>query len=162
MSPVDLDALEQVIVLSATAELETDPVRRFLLLGFRSACESKAGRDVRALIGADRASRRRVQRRALMRAARLLQPEGEFCWSTAERLASAIAYFESRTWRLCQSREPEGDPLAVELRTVFLAGDFPRSTRRLHDELYGQDWQDLSVDQRGNCVIASTPRGENA
>ncbi len=162
MAAPDLDALEQVIVLSATAELETDPVRRFLLLGWRAACESGNARDVRALIGADRASRRRVQRRALMRAARLLQPEGEFCWATAERLAAAIAYFERRTWRLCQSRAPEGDPLAVELRTVFLAGDFPRSVKRLHEELYGQDWQDLSVDESGDWAIASTPRGENA
>lgn len=142
---IDLDALEQVLVEAATAELEPDPVRRFLLLGFRAACESKDARDVRNLIGADRASRRRVQRRALMRAARLLQPEGEFCWSTAQQLAAAIKYFDRRAWRLCQSRAPEGDPLAVELRIAFLAGRFPRSTRRLYEELHGQEMPDMSA-----------------
>jgi hypothetical protein len=142
---IDLDVLERVLVESATAELEPDPVRRFLLLGFRAACEAGNARDVRTLIGADRASRRRLQRRALLRAARLLQPEGEFDWSTAQRLAAAVAYFESRTWRWCRSREPEGDPLAVELRKAFLAGEFPRSTKRLYEELYGQEMPDMSV-----------------
>ena len=144
---IDLDALEQVLVEAATAELEPDPVRRFLLLGFRAVCESNDARDVRNLIGADRASRRRVQRRALMRAARLLQPEGEFCWSTAQQLAAAINYFDRRAWRLCESRAPEGDPLAVELRTAFLAGRFPRSTKRLYNELHGQEMPDMSAQE---------------
>lgn len=142
---IDPDVLERVLVESATAELEPDPVRRFLLLGFRAACKTTDSRDVRALIGADRASRRRIQRRALLRAARLLQPQGDFSWSTAQQLAAAIKYFERRTWRLCQSRAPEGDPVAVELRTVFLAGGFPRSTKRLYEELHGQEMPDMSA-----------------
>ncbi len=163
MSPVDLDALEQVIVLSATAELETDPVRRFLLLGWRAACETTDPREVPALIGASRTIRRLVQCRALRRAARLLQPKGQFSRSTATKLAAAIRYFEARQWRLCQSRAPEGDPLAIELRTVFLAGEnFPRSVRRLHGVICGQDPHDLSTGESGDWAIASTPRGENA
>jgi hypothetical protein len=159
----DLDVLEQVIVRSATAELETDPLLRFLLLRWRAACEATDPREVPALIGASWTIRRLVQCRALRRAARLLQPKGKFSRATATKLAAAIRYFETRQWRLCQSRAPEGDPLAIELRTVFLSGEnFPRSVRRLHGVICGQDPQDLSTAEGGNWVIASTPRRENA
>lgn len=146
---IDLDVLAQVLDEAATAELEPDPVRRLLLLGFRAACEAENPRDVPMLIGADRGSRRRVQRAALVRAARLLQPgREEITWETAKRLAECIGYFERNTWHLRRSRQHIADPIARAVRLAFRAGtDFPRSARRLFDELRGQDSPDLSVDE---------------
>lgn len=128
---IDLDVLERVLVESVTADAERDPVRRALLLAHRAARDAVDPRDTAKLFGVDNRARMLVQRRALLRAARLLQPSGPLRWRVAVQLSQAIKQFKHSAWPLCQAGVWPTGPVHQCLATAYLAGKPPETAEGL-------------------------------
>ena len=128
---IDLDALEQVLVKSVTADADPDPVRRALLLAHRAAREAEDPRDAAKLFGLDNRARALIHRRALMRAARLLQPSGPLGWRAAVQLSEAIKQFKRSAWPMCQAGVWPSGPVHQCLATAYLAGRPPETAEGL-------------------------------
>jgi hypothetical protein len=128
---IDPDVLERVLVESVTADAEPDPVRRALLLAHREARQADDTREAAKLFGLDNRARMQIQRRALMRAARLLQPSGPLGWRAAVLLSDAIKQFKRSAWPMCQAGVWPTGPVHQCLATAFLAGKPPETAEGL-------------------------------
>ncbi|MDZ4397978.1 hypothetical protein [Hydrogenophaga sp.] len=121
----------EVLRQAAAAHQEPDPVKRALLQAVWSCLHDSE--ELRHRCRVDPASLRRVQVRALTEAAQMLSPENGTGWAAAGMLERAIKRFAERVWEFHKADASSLGPVDTLLHEAFLAGDVPRTQRRLYE-----------------------------